>query len=94
MKDRFYKKLYALYFSLNDVLLQSLKDHAQEESDGKWTLEKLIQIYAATCHHSPLELREITYLKNTKSIADQETFYDYISDMIFLVDQEGKHNHV
>lgn len=90
MKNRFYKKLYYLYFSLNPVFLQSLKDHAKDESEGKYTLEELISIYAANCHHSPQEYKYITMLENTNSISDQESFYDYISDIIYLLDQEGK----
>lgn len=85
MKDRFYKKLYALYFSLNDSLLQSLKDFTQEESNGQYTLISLIEVYATTCHHSPVEYRNITMLHNTNSISDLETFYDYISDMLFMI---------
>lgn len=86
MKNRFYKKLYHLYFDLNDGLLTSLKEFTQIESNGLYTLENLLRVYADKCSHGPTELKFITQLHNTQCIGDQEAFYDYISDMIFMLD--------
>lgn len=85
MKERFYKKMYHLYFDLNDSFLESLKEHTLIESDNIYTLESLIKAYTDKCSPGPIEFRFITELYNTNSIGDQVTFYDYISDMLFIL---------
>ena len=85
MKTRFYNKLYHLYFDLNSNLLESLKDFTLLESNNVYTLESLIKAYTEKCKPNPIEFRFITELYNTNSIGDQETFYNYISDMIFFI---------
>lgn len=84
--DILYLKLHNLYFSLNDCLLESLQDHTKAESGNKYTLESLIKDYSEklTSHRKSI-IKFTTELNNSNSIADLETFYTFIDDMLFVV---------
>ena len=81
MKNKLYKAIHDLYFSLNPYLFQDLKSYCLLMSDNLYTLEKLIQAF------SVLEITEnifeyIEELKNNNSIGCMAEYYELINFMI------------
>ncbi len=90
-EEELFTSLVSLYYDLNDDLFDDLKEYVRLDTEDRETLLSLIRKYSDKYEHTEKKaeiLGGILELKDDNSISSMNEYYEALSGMIELLDEE------